>query len=243
VIDLRHNDGGDNSLNRSLIHGLIRSRKLQERGNLYAIIGSETFSAALMFATSLEQHTPVLFVGEPTGASPNDYGDSRKVKLPNSGLTVRLSTLCHQTSGATDEREAVEPHIPVPLTIEDWVVNDGPALERILSFRESDASAVGSWEGTSAPSPWNTYPVRVTLSADDGVWSAMLDVEGTELQNVPMHDVNVDGSRLAFDWMFGEAPMRIRGRVFADGDGNRHFLADVHRSGRLGLLLLDATRR
>ena len=91
VIDLRFNPGGDNSLNQPFLHGLIRCSKVQRIGQLYTIIGRGTFSAAMMFAVDLERHTNTIFVGEPTGSRPNHYGDSRKLRLPNSGITIRAS--------------------------------------------------------------------------------------------------------------------------------------------------------
>lgn len=239
VIDLRHNDGGDNSLNRSLIHALIRS-PFQERGSLYALIGSETFSAALMFCISLEKHTPVLFVGTPTGASPNDYGDSRKVQLPNSGLTVRLSTLYWQYSGPTDEREAVEPHIRVAPAFRDYAANRDPVLDYVLSLQEVSAEVAGAWDGAFLPAPAANYPVTVTFERAAAAWRAELDVAGTELQDVPMENVRVGGAQVAFDWRYGDSPMKIRGRIYEGSDGVRRLIADVHRSGRLGLMLLEA---
>jgi hypothetical protein len=44
----------------------------------------------------MKLNTDTLFVGEPTASSPNHYGDNAPVVLPNSKLTVRLSTLWWQ---------------------------------------------------------------------------------------------------------------------------------------------------
>jgi hypothetical protein len=83
-------------INRSLLHALIRAPELRDPGSLFVITGRGTFSAAMMFAIDLEKQSNAIFVGEPTGASLNHYGDSRKVQLPNSGLTIRVSTLYWQ---------------------------------------------------------------------------------------------------------------------------------------------------
>ena len=60
---------------------------------LFTIIGRSTWSATQFLVNEMEKYTNTLFVGEPTGGKVNSYGDSRKIILPNSGITVRVSTL------------------------------------------------------------------------------------------------------------------------------------------------------
>lgn len=132
VIDIRQNAGGNGALNRSLVHGLIRSRKLQERGRLYVLAGRRTFSAAMFFALDLEQNTNAIFVGEPIGAKPNHFGDSRKVVLLSSGLTVRVSTLYWQKSDPRDTRDSIPPQVAVPLTSAFLTRDTG--LEKIVEL-------------------------------------------------------------------------------------------------------------
>ena len=123
IIDLRDNDGGNGKLNRSLLHGLIRAKKLQAPGTLFVLTGRRTFSAAMMFLSDLEQHTNAIFVGEPTGGAPNGYGDSKRIVLPESGVTVRVSSLYWQKSDPRDKRDTITPHVfsETPLeTALDW---------------------------------------------------------------------------------------------------------------------------
>ena len=42
VVDLRFNSGGNNSLNRSLLHALIRCPEIQDPGSLFVIVGRQT---------------------------------------------------------------------------------------------------------------------------------------------------------------------------------------------------------
>lgn len=114
VIDIRNNPGGNGAFNRALVHALIRSRRLREPGRLFVLTGRRTFSAAGFLAIDLELNTNAIFIGEPTGARPNGYGDSRKLTLPSSGLTVRVSTLYWQPSDPRDMREAIAPDIAAP---------------------------------------------------------------------------------------------------------------------------------
>ena len=98
VLDLRLNRGGDGTLNRPLLLALIKARKLEGSGRLFAIIGRGTFSAAQFMVNELERYTDAVFVGEPSGGKVNSYGDSRKIVLPHSGITVRVIFLQHFTN-------------------------------------------------------------------------------------------------------------------------------------------------
>jgi tetratricopeptide (TPR) repeat protein len=137
VLDLRHNGGGDNFLNRPIIHGLIKSNKLNQKGKLFAVIGRATFSAAQNLVNELEKHTNVIFVGEPTGGRPNHYGDAARIVLPNSGITFYASTLWWQDMDPRDDRPWIGPHVAVELTSEDYRTNNDPALNAILKFSPS----------------------------------------------------------------------------------------------------------
>jgi hypothetical protein len=137
IIDLRNNFGGNNSLNRAVVHGIIRSRKLQQPGSLFVLVGRRTFSAATMLLTDLEQRTNAILIGEPTGGSPNGYGDSRKVILPDSGLTVRVSTLYWQKSDPRDKRTAFEPHVR----------SRDPLAVALDYFGGTPGTPAGSWKG------------------------------------------------------------------------------------------------
>ena len=103
----------------------------RSQGRLFAIIGPATFSAAQMFADALEKYTNVTFVGEPTGSKGNAYGDSRKITLPNSRITVRASIYYWQEWHPMDKRDATIPQIPAPLTIDAYRNNVDPALDAI----------------------------------------------------------------------------------------------------------------
>jgi hypothetical protein len=93
ALDLRRNSGGNGYYNRSLALALARAPALAAPGRLFVLIGPRTFSAAVMLSSLLEELTPAIFVGRPTGGSPSGYGDARRFKLPRSGLTVRASSL------------------------------------------------------------------------------------------------------------------------------------------------------
>lgn len=142
VIDLRNNHGGSGNLNLPLLHRIAAS-PLGRRGNLYVIIGRQTFSAAMNFATALEVNTGARFVGEPTGSRPNFVGESSVFLLPYSGLAISCSNRWFQGTDSLDRRVWIPPHIPTPITVEDDAANRDPALEAILEILAADREHSG----------------------------------------------------------------------------------------------------
>ena len=128
VVDLRWNGGGNTFLAQPLIHELIRRDRLR----LFVIIGRATFSAAQNTATQLDRHTRAVFVGEPTGSSPNFVGETVPFHLPYSGLRANVSDLYWQTSWPFDHRTAIPPDIYAPPTFAAYRDNRDPAMDAIL---------------------------------------------------------------------------------------------------------------
>lgn len=133
ILDLRLNRGGNGGLLRPLVRDIIKS-KVDERGKLFAIIGRSTFSAAQFLLNELEHYTDTIFVGEPSGSKGNIYGDSRKITLPNSGVTVRASIYYWQNWSPWDTRKWTAPHLAADLTSRAYSMNRDPALEAIRSY-------------------------------------------------------------------------------------------------------------
>jgi len=141
ILDIRRNGGGNGYLNQPIIHSLIKRDQINQPGKLFTIIGRGTYSAAMMLADDLEKHTKTLFVGEPTGASPNMYGDAEKFVLPNSGLEVWASTLHWVYSEPRDRRPWIAPNIRAELSSADYHARRDPALEAILQHVPSSSDA------------------------------------------------------------------------------------------------------
>jgi hypothetical protein len=135
VIDMRWNGGGNNFLNRPIVHGLIRNDKIKGRGKLFVIVGRQTFSAAMNGATDIERNTDAIFVGEPTGSRPNFVGETVRVELPYSKLQGSISDLYWQSSVAMDYRTWIAPQIYAPPSFELYRANRDPAMEAILAYR------------------------------------------------------------------------------------------------------------
>jgi len=128
ILDLRLNGGGDGSWNRDIVRTLIKSR-YDSPGRLVVITGRRTWSAAQMLINVLENLADVIFAGEPSASRGNVYGDSKKIVLPNSRLTVRVSSLYWQQSDPRDTREFIPVTVPAPLTFADYAAGRDPALE------------------------------------------------------------------------------------------------------------------
>ena len=70
----------------------LRTERLNQRGRLFVLIGTDTFSAAMSNAAQFRTTTNATLVGQPIGERPNSYQEPRQFKLPNSHLVVRYST-------------------------------------------------------------------------------------------------------------------------------------------------------
>jgi tetratricopeptide (TPR) repeat protein len=135
VIDMRWNNGGNTFLSPPLLYGLIRSNKINQRGKLFVIIGRRTFSAAQNTTTFFERHTKAIFVGEPTGSSPNFVGEETPFVLPYSKVMVNVSDLYWQSSWPMDYRTWIAPQIYTPPIFSAYRANRDPAMEAILAYK------------------------------------------------------------------------------------------------------------
>ncbi|MDQ1534537.1 MAG: hypothetical protein QOF28_2298 [Actinomycetota bacterium] len=130
VLDLRLNGGGDNRTYEPLLTSMQR---LGDTTRLAVLTSRMTFSAAMQLVVELEQKTPATFVGEPTGGSPNQYGDAIVVELPNAGLNAHVATIAWQTAGASDDRLTREPDIPVVHLSKPYFADDDPVLNTAIA--------------------------------------------------------------------------------------------------------------
>ena len=192
VVDIRHNGGGENFTYGPLLTLLGQNTTINQPGKLFTIIGRSTFSAATQFATELEHSSRVVFVGEPTGGSPNLYDDTRPYILPNSRLDVEISSRFWQLSTPDDHRPWIEPQIPVTLSSQDYFSQRDPMLEAILKVSPVTSTQVLPTATMTALSAGQT----VTFSTDDGVTLA-----GTEYGSGDRAVIfsNI-GSGLQADW-------------------------------------------
>lgn len=130
AIDLRDNSGGNSSLLDPFIEYIAKNHNLNMKGQLFIIIGRETFSSALLNALSLKEKTNAIFLGESTGGKPNCYGEVEKFTLKNYGLTIFYSTQYYDVIG-DDSVMTLVPDVEIEVTIEDYINGVDQAFEYI----------------------------------------------------------------------------------------------------------------
>ena len=221
VIDLRGCHGGDRSLLRPLLHALIRLDAMRRPGSLFVVTDRSTFSASTLFALALEEHTPMIVVGEAMSGRPKSYGDSRKMRLPQTGLTLRVSTRYWQ-GHPTDDRRTIVPHLPTPLRFADYEGNHDPALAAILETSaalEKDLNDLlaGTWKGSLGLAN-QSFPLSVRFGQSEGVWQM-------DVQNFEVSGLEVLEGKLHFG--------------LSTDSGLITFEAEVHRGGIFGRGVLD----
>ena len=92
VLDLRHNPGGNSRVIRPL-YDAFDARGIGTEHPLAVLIGRRTASSAVLNSVEIADRYPIaIFVGEPTGGSPNSFGEVKTFTLPHSGVEVRHST-------------------------------------------------------------------------------------------------------------------------------------------------------
>jgi len=127
VLDVRHNYGGEESQVNEVV-AVFHAAALAHPGNLSLIIGRNTFSAASLFVARLVRSDNVKVLGEGMGGCPTTFANSRDVTLPFSGIAVSVATALVVGVDAADQRDTIDPDVPTPLTIEDWLNGTDPAL-------------------------------------------------------------------------------------------------------------------
>jgi hypothetical protein len=212
ILDLRGNVGGNGYLNRPLLHGIIGAPLLRRPGSLFVLADRGTFSAAMMLLADLETHTPAIIVGEKTGGRPNGYGDSRRVRLPNTGLTVRASTLYWQTTDPRDTRDGITPHVQAEPTFADWKAGRDPVLDSTLAMIGPASDFAGDWAGIVSVDQ-ERVPIRLKIGRASG-GGRVVGIEAPDL-GVPAgegRDVKVESATLSFV-VPGDQPLAFRLRA------------------------------
>ena len=159
VVDLRHNNGGNNTTYAPFLNLLKQHPQIAQPDKLYVITGRRTFSAAQNFATALDLGSEAIFAGEPSGGSPNHYGDSVTTLLPNSLLPLGVSSIFwHDAPG--DARFWIAPDLAASLSSSAY-------------FQEVDAAVAAILEPASA------LPIEASFAVpDNGVFSRSTDDAG-----------------------------------------------------------------
>lgn len=152
ALDIRSNSGGEGGLNTEVVRMLVQRPELQHPGRLVVIIGRRTFSAAQLLAHELDRWTPAEFIGEPTGSSPQFWGDHRFVELDNSRIGVSVSPTWWQPGGPYDERDYLPPRLAFEPRFADYLAGRDPAVEAVLAWEEQELELGGALEESTLAS-------------------------------------------------------------------------------------------
>ncbi len=134
VLDLRHNSGGDGSLNAPMVATAVLFEALRPKGKLFLLIGRNTYSAAHNLVMSITELTDAVLVGEPSGSRPNAIGEAGWFNLPYSKQTGLISSQFHQHGAPEDHRIWIAPHVPVSLTAEAYFEGDDPVMTTVVGI-------------------------------------------------------------------------------------------------------------
>ncbi|MFT3878281.1 MAG: hypothetical protein QM703_01315 [Gemmatales bacterium] len=129
IIDLRRNGGGSSILLEPLINSLAR-KEVNTKEKLYVLIGPATFSSALMNAQHFATRTKATLAGEPTGGSPNHFGEVKTFTLPNSKCVVQYST--KQFKMTNDNATTLVPHLEIKQTSKGFFADKDEVLEAVI---------------------------------------------------------------------------------------------------------------
>lgn len=134
IVDVRLNAGGNLTLYSPILQALGAFRIGSPEREIYCITSRNTFSAAQAFIGDLERWVLPVFVGEPSGSSPNFVGESPGwTDMPYSGTRFSISNRHHQHAALPDDGRAwIAPQVPVELTSADFFAGKDPSLEAVL---------------------------------------------------------------------------------------------------------------
>lgn len=137
VIDLRRNTGGGWRLTIPLVRALIRTG-FDAPGKLIVLTGPTTISAATVFAVELGRWLEPVYMGLPTGSSPNQYGEIVFFELPNSGVRVGYAAALFQTAGYETVDPWIPPDVAIDMTSAEFFARRDPVLPQALEYQPEE---------------------------------------------------------------------------------------------------------
>lgn len=134
IIDLSLNLGGNASYFDIFMDNFSQS-DLNERGRAYAIIGNQTYSAGTEAACQLKRLTSTILIGEPTGGSPQMFGNPTYIQSPNKHIRLAIAT-AYFDNYPNYEDDAIIPDLLIEKTIEDYRNDKDPIRDYIINYDE-----------------------------------------------------------------------------------------------------------
>jgi hypothetical protein len=139
ILDLRHNNGGNNFLIWPIVRLLVFHELSGDDHQVWVITGRNTFSACQNLINFIERVTDrAVFVGEPSSSRTNFTGEDTDVQLPYSGLELSISSRYWQDSYPGDRRPYISVAMPVELSSADYFGGHDPVLEALAEVLTSE---------------------------------------------------------------------------------------------------------
>lgn len=143
VLDLRNNFGGNSKLINPFVYALQAYNRKFPDGKVFVAISRNTLSASVVFCGELKKFCKAYFIGEPTGAKANLYGEnSYFISLPNSKLQISFSSEYFQAAGPFNKSNFVVTDIYKPLNSNDFFEGKDP----VLNFITDTANTIFQFE-------------------------------------------------------------------------------------------------
>lgn len=133
LVDLRYNGGGNSAIFEPMI-AMLGEMKDKLGFELYAMIGENTFSSALMNAVQIKMRSGAVLVGQPTGGSVNHYGEIVTCALPNAEVTFIYSTKFFNMAPGYGI-DSLKPDVEIVTSYQDFIEGKDPEIEYILSAK------------------------------------------------------------------------------------------------------------
>lgn len=102
-------------------------------GDLYVLIGPETYSAATMLAATVKDFQLGLLLGEETGGLATQYADIYPFELPHTGLRCIVSHKRFLRPSGLDDGKGVVPDIEGAVAMNGQAQAGDPVLEHTLA--------------------------------------------------------------------------------------------------------------
>ncbi len=131
IIDLRDNSGGNSGVLRPFLEA-IKPSYLNTKGQLFVLIGKQTFSSALMNAVEFKRETKAILLGEPTSGTVNHYGEVRGFRLPHSQIVIGYSTRYWETWKGY--KGPLKPDVAITYSVKNYAKGIDEALNRVNAF-------------------------------------------------------------------------------------------------------------
>lgn len=132
ILDLRYNSGGNSEIIKPLFNELDSLKK--DMGiKVYTLIGSNTFSSAVINAVQSKKLLDSTLVGSPTGGSVNSYGEIKSFNLTYEPITIYYSTKYFELIKGY-EHDSLYPDIEVASDYHDYYNGIDRAVESVLAM-------------------------------------------------------------------------------------------------------------